>query len=124
MLARDRRPFQQFLALDDDAAIQALLAGVDARQHQCDGEELEGAAHREALVEAVSGQFAGGGVQHRDAQPPTHRRLDLAPAPNLDWPQIFQGWLADPERPRDRPGARQREGHPSEMPSVHLLFPR
>jgi hypothetical protein len=61
----------------DDAALQLFLALVHARQHQGRGQELEGAAQREAFVLAMSGAPAGGGVEHADAEPAAAGFLDV-----------------------------------------------
>jgi hypothetical protein len=44
------------------------LLPIDAFEHGRNEQELESAAHREALIGAITGAFARGGVQHGNAE--------------------------------------------------------
>jgi hypothetical protein len=63
--------------LEGDALVEALLAGVDASEYGTAGDEFEGAAHGEALVAAMEGASAGGGVEDCDAEASSTGEFDF-----------------------------------------------
>src|SRR5580704_11952342 len=57
--------------------VELLLMAVDPLQDSCDQQELEGAAHRKALIRAIARSFASSGVEHGYAQPASIVLLQL-----------------------------------------------
>jgi hypothetical protein len=66
---RHRRVFQQRVLAEHDAAIEFFLSVFDALQYRGDEQQLERAAHQEALVAAPRRARAAAGVEDRDAEP-------------------------------------------------------
>ena len=59
-----------------DLAVEPLGSLVDALQRRSGGQQLERAAHREALVVAIAESGAGARIENRDAKPSALARLD------------------------------------------------
>jgi hypothetical protein len=78
VLFRDRRVVEQFALGVSDAAIEPLLAAVDAREHVGGGEQLERAAHRKPFGRAMLDARAGLRVEDRDAEPAARPLLQIA----------------------------------------------
>ena len=70
-LLGDRRIDDDVACRKRDAPVEPLLALVDALEHGCRSDKLERAAHREALVGAVTGARARPGVEHGNPKPAT-----------------------------------------------------
>ena len=68
MMLRDRRVGLEIPFRVDDPAIEAFLATIDARQHQGCQQELERAAHRKALVCAMTDKTTTRGVERGDPE--------------------------------------------------------
>jgi hypothetical protein len=72
-----RRIFQKIRGAIGDIALQRLGPGVDALQHGCGRERLEGRSHRKSLVGAVSEAPTIARVDDRDAEAAAGAPLDL-----------------------------------------------
>jgi hypothetical protein len=68
MFLGGRRVGDEIARGKDDAAVESLFAAIDAGQHQGRRQELEGAAHREALVAPIGDAPAARRVEHRHAE--------------------------------------------------------
>lgn len=60
---------QQVTRAEHDAPVERLLPAVEPAKHERRREQLEGAAHQEALIGAVAEQRAGGGFENVHAEP-------------------------------------------------------
>ncbi len=63
-----RRISHQIGALEDEGAVETLASGLDALEHGCRGQDLEGAAQREALIATIIDARLRGRIEDRDAQ--------------------------------------------------------
>ncbi len=101
---------------EGDAAIEALLPALDAGEDQRDGERLERAAHGEAFVETVADEPPGGGIQHRDTQPPAAADLEIL-EPCLEISAVArEGQARYRERDHRHRGAARKHGHIARSP--------
>jgi hypothetical protein len=101
--------------LEGDALVEALLAGVDAGEYGCAGEEFEGAAHGEALVATTEGTDAGGGIEDCDAE--------TSSAGEFDFGELTAEWIlmgSGARRVGKVGGDQGRGGRCKELPSCNF----
>src|SRR6202034_110091 len=77
---RDRRMGEDVVLRKYDPPIQQLCSPVDALEYERNGRGLKGAAHRKALVAAVSDDRPCGRIHDRASEPPSATFIDLGQA--------------------------------------------
>jgi hypothetical protein len=106
-----------------DAAVQRVLSAIDALQHERAGQQLEGAAHQEALVGPVLEARAGRGVEDRDAEAAAARAVEGRELPLDRHAQRAWGWIAELFWGCKRmAGYQAAGGEGAETASIHHRF--
>ncbi len=107
MLLGHRRIGDEVLVGEDDAAIELFLAAIDPRQDEGRGQELEGAAQREELVDAMPDAATACRIERRHAQPSAVAALELG---KLRCCIVCEGWKGQ-QRSSKETAARNRSRH-------------
>jgi hypothetical protein len=107
MRLRDRRIVEQIARPISDHAVESLGARVDALERRRGGDELERAAHREALAGAMDELRAALSVENRDAEASALARFDRGETRAGERQAIIGRGTG---RPRARRGDRGKTG--------------
>ena len=84
-----------------DAPVEPILPGIDAREHGTAREQLEGRAHREALVRTMTRETSVQRVEERNTE--TSAALGLDAGEFVAWSEADRAPLAAPTQEAAQP---------------------